>query len=329
MNRQQALLAWTQEVLQDSDCYVKSASSDASFRSYWRVFSHGQTYIVMDAPPEHENCLPFIDISEKLDKSGVLVPVVIAQDLQQGFLLLSDLGTVQYLNVLNTDNFNKLYGNACNALHTIQQKTSQESIPHYDETLLQQELDLFSQWFVYKHLDLSLNNNQLEIIKTTNQLLINNALQQPQTFVHRDYHSRNLMKVKSNNPGILDFQDAVIGPATYDLVSLLKDCYIQWDSTRVNQVSDQFREKYNTLNNTTIGSEQWQKWFDLMGVQRHLKVVGIFCRLNYRDNKPDYLKDLNLTLCYIKQTCSKYPELMPLLDLIKEISPSMETICEQ
>ncbi len=328
MNRQQALLMWAQEQLNDIDCYVKSASSDASFRSYWRVFSKGQTYIVMDAPPEHENCLPFIEISQKLNQCGVQVAVVIAKDLQQGYLLLTDLGTVQYLSLLDQDNFQSLYKDANNALHVIQQNASQDGLPKYTEPLLQQELDLFADWFLKKHLNITLNKEQKKILKTCNELLIENALQQPQTFVHRDYHSRNLMKTKDNNPGILDFQDAVIGAITYDLVSLLKDCYIRWDENIVNQLADDFRQEYNKLNNTHIESNQWQRWFDLMGLQRHLKVLGIFCRLNYRDNKPRYLKDLNLTMCYVKNTCSKYIELQPLLNLINDISPSMDSLCE-
>ncbi len=328
MDRQHALLSWVQTQLNDDGCYIKSASSDASFRSYWRVFSQGKTYIVMDAPPEQENCLPFIDISQKLDTSGIQVPVVIAKDLQQGFLLLTDLGTVQYLDVLNQDNCLPLYKDACKALHLIQQKTSQEFLPKYDKALLQQELDLFEKWFINKHLNVSLNSEQTKLLKTTFELLTDNAVQQPQTFVHRDYHSRNLMKTKHNNPGILDFQDAVIGAVTYDLVSLLKDCYIRWDPAIVTKLSDDFRIDYNKINNSNIESKAWQRWFDLMGLQRHLKVLGIFCRLNYRDNKPNYLKDLSFTLCYIKNTCTKYQELLPLLGLINDISPSMDSLCE-
>ncbi|MCF6320082.1 MAG: phosphotransferase [Proteobacteria bacterium] len=328
MDRQQALLSWIQAQLNDDSCYIKPASSDASFRSYWRVFSQGQTYIVMDAPPEQENCLPFIDISKKLDICGVQVPVVLAKDLQQGFLLITDLGTVQYLDVLNQGNHQTLYKDACKALHLIQQKASQDSLPKYNKALLQQELDLFEQWFINKHLNVSLNSEQSKLLKKTFELLIDNAVQQPQTFVHRDYHSRNLMKTKDNNPGILDFQDAVIGAVTYDLVSLLKDCYIRWDESIINQLSDDFRLQYNKLNNSNIESAVWQRWLDLTGLQRHLKVLGIFCRLNYRDHKPNYLKDLNLTMCYIKSTCTKYQELRPLLDLINDISPSMDNLCE-
>ena len=329
MERKQALLTWTQNVLNDPECYVKSASSDASFRSYWRVFSQPQTYIVMDAPVEHENCLPFINISKRLDEIGVQVPIVFAKDLDQGFLLLADLGNVQYLKALNKDNYVKLYGDAMQALHTIQQQTSQKNLPLYDSALLKQELGLFDKWFIDKHLGITLNDEQLKIINSHQELLINNALQQPQTFVHRDYHSRNLMKTKNNNPGILDFQDAVIGPATYDLVSLLRDCYISWDQNAIDHLSDRFRKEYNQLNNLQIESKQWQKWFDLMGIQRHLKAIGIFCRLNYRDHKSGYLKDINRTLCYVKQACRKYPELQQFLNLIHEIMPSMDLICEQ
>ncbi|MBL4659588.1 MAG: phosphotransferase [Alcanivoracaceae bacterium] len=329
MDRKQALLTWVQKTLDDPECYVKSASSDASFRSYWRVFSQLQTYIVMDAPVKYENCQPFIDVSKKLGDSGLHIPKVFACDLEQGFLLLSDLGTIQYLNVLNKDNYLSLYGDAIQALHTIQQQTSNENLPLYNSTLLKQELELFNKWFIEQHLGVSLNAKQLDIISCCQELLITNALQQPQTFVHRDYHSRNLMKTIKNNPGILDFQDAVIGPVTYDLVSLLRDCYISWDEKVTFQLSDLFRKGYNQLNDLNIESDQWQKWFDLMGIQRHLKAIGIFCRLNYRDHKPGYLKDINRTLCYVKQACGKYPELHQFLNLIHEITPSMDFICEQ
>jgi aminoglycoside/choline kinase family phosphotransferase len=328
MDRLQSLQSWAKLQLNDSECYLKPASNDASFRSYWRVFSQDKTYIIMDAPPEHEDCIPFITISQILNNSGVLVPIVKAQDLKQGFLLLTDLGTVQYLNVLNKNTFKALYNDACDALHTIQQQTTHENIPEYNSQLLSKELCLFEEWFISEHLGINLNLGQKSTLDNALKLLIDNALNQPQTFVHRDYHSRNLMKTKNNNPGILDFQDAVIGPITYDLVSLLKDCYISWDKSLVNELSDKFRQKYNLLNDTNINSKQWQRWFDLMGVQRHLKVLGIFCRLNYRDDKPGYLKDLNLTLHYVYQVCSQYDELQPLMNLIKDITPNMDTLCK-
>lgn len=282
----------------------------------------------MDAPVEHENCTAFITLSKILIKAGLQAPKIIEQNLTQGFLLLSDLGNTQYLSVLTKQNFISLYADALDALHLMQKIKISVNIPSYNHNLLMEELELFEQWFINVHLDITLNEKQKSIIKNCNKVLVNNALEQPQVFVHRDYHSRNLMKTKKNNPGILDFQDAVIGAATYDLVSLLKDCYIQWDEKYINQIVDEFRRKFNQSNTTDYTSDQWQRWFDLMGIQRHLKVVGIFCRLNYRDNKPNYLKDLNLTLCYIKSTCKKYKEFIPLLDLINDISPSMDTLCK-
>jgi aminoglycoside/choline kinase family phosphotransferase len=328
MDRKHALLSWAQDQINDQECYVKPASSDASFRSYWRVFSKDRTYIVMDAPPEHEDCRPFILFSKKLETAGINVPVVIAHDLSQGFLLLSDLGTVQYMEVLNQNTYQHLYKDATDALHTIQQNTDLSDTPFYDENLLRSELNLFEQWFIIKHLNKQLDEKQLNTLNKSLDLLVDNALQQPQVFVHRDYHSRNLMKTKNNNPGVLDFQDAVVGPVTYDLVSLLKDCYISWDQSIVDELSDNFRKEYNHTNQTNIQSDQWQKWFDLMGIQRHLKVLGIFCRLNYRDNKANYLKDLNLTLHYVKKTCERYSELIPLLDVINEITPNMDKLCK-
>jgi len=329
VNRKIALLEWTQHKLQDQDCYIKSASSDASFRSYWRAFSKSKTYIVMDAPTEHEDCRPFIDISKKLINSGVNAPEVLHKDLNQGFLLLTDLGSTQYLQLLNQENFKELYQDALNALHNIQQKSSQKHLKAYDKSLLKQEMQLFDDWFIKIHLGIELSENQKATIQNCQNLLISNALEQPQSFVHRDYHSRNLMFSKDDNPGILDFQDAVVGPVAYDLVSLLKDCYISWNETDVNKISDDFRQQFNQLNQTNITDTQWQTWFDLMGMQRHLKAVGIFCRLNYRDNKPNYLKDINRTLCYIKSVCRKYEELKPFLIILDSITPSVESLCGQ
>jgi aminoglycoside/choline kinase family phosphotransferase len=326
VNRKTVLLEWSKKILQDKDCSITSASSDASFRSYWRIFSNAKTYIVMDAPPEHENCLPFIDLSEKLIECKVNVPRVLEKDLTLGFLLLTDLGSIQYLDKLNNINFKTLYQDALNALHTIQQDASVEDLKFYDKTLLKQEMKLFDTWFIEKHLGIETSEVQKKIISNIQELLINNALEQPQTFVHRDYHSRNLMITKDNNPGILDFQDAVVGPVTYDLVSLLRDCYISWEESDVNELSDKFRIEFNRLNKREIKNPQWQKWFDLMGMQRHLKAVGIFCRLNYRDNKPNYLKDINLTFNYIKSVCLKYPEFKDFSLFLQSITPTFKKL---
>lgn len=329
MDRHNALLLWVKNKLKDDECRIEPASSDASFRSYWRILSHGKTHVVMDAPPQHEDCQPFIKISELLHATDVLVPQVIAQNLEQGFLMLTDLGTIQYLSVLNIDNFKALYSDAINALHKMQDNADCLQLPQYNTALLKQELQLFDQWFIGKHLDTILSQGQTKVIDDCYETLINSALEQPQTFVHRDYHSRNLMQTDENNPGILDFQDAVRGPVTYDLVSLLRDCYITWDDSIIYPMVDDFRKHYNKVQNKEISQEHWFKWFDLMGVQRHLKAIGIFCRLNYRDNKPDYLKDISRTFCYVKNICQKYPELHKFHDLIVDISPNMANLCER
>jgi hypothetical protein len=329
MDRYNALTLWAAKTLADNNCTIEAASSDASFRSYWRIFSQGKTYIVMDAPPEHEDCLPFIKISKLLSATGVFVPKVLAHDLKQGFLLLTDLGSVQYLSVLNSDTFSYLYGDAIHALHKIQSHANSHDLPKYDAMLLNQEVHLFDEWFIAKHLDKVLSKKQHLVLSRCYKTLIDNALEQPQTFVHRDYHSRNLMQTENNNPGILDYQDAVFGPVTYDLVSLLRDCYIAWDDSIIYPMVDDFRNKYNNTFHTEYSQQHWFKWFDLMGIQRHLKAIGIFCRLNYRDNKPNYLKDINRTFCYVKHVSKKYPELHSFYELIVDITPSMDTICAQ
>ena len=239
---------------------------------------------------------------------------------------VEDLAPIQRFE--NQDTYKHLYNDAINALHTMQQNTDLSDTPVYDKNLLRLELSLFEEWFINKHLNSRLNEKQSHTLNKSLDLLIDNALRQPQTFVHRDYHSRNLMKTKNNNPGVLDFQDAVVGPVTYDLVSLLKDCYISWDQSIVDELSDDFRKEYNQTNHSNIKSDQWQRWFDLMGIQRHLKVLGIFCRLNYRDNKANYLKNLKLTLHYVKQACERYIDLHPLLDVINEITPNMGKLCK-
>jgi aminoglycoside/choline kinase family phosphotransferase len=328
MNRNQALIAWAQSSTNDQDCYIKPASSDASFRSYWRIFTKSKTYILMDAPPEFENCLPFIKISKVLNSININAPKVLNQDLESGFLLLEDLGTQQYLSCLNQDTVETLYKDAIESIHNIQQNALSSDLPIYNQELLNNELNLFNDWFIQKHIGYQLSENDQITLNNAFKILIDNALEQPQAFVHRDYHSRNLMKTTESNPGVLDFQDAVLGPVTYDLVSLLRDCYITWSETLVLDFSNKFREKYNELNQTQISAPQWQKWFDLMGMQRHLKAIGIFCRLNYRDKKPNYLKDINRTMQYVISIGNKYNELSDFNSLINNINPCMEKLCK-
>ena len=253
-------------------------------------------------------------VTELIRSCGVNAPDIIALDLHQGFLLLDDLGDTPYLDLLNNDTAEQLYIDAIDAL--IKMQNIDALLPAYNEKLLQTELDLFETWYLNRHLNVQLNDNLKQALHDTFTLLIRNAEEQPQVFVHRDYHSRNLMLSESNNPGVIDYQDAVIGPITYDLVSLFKDCYIEWPPEKVEHWLDLYLARITP--DFFIEKPTLMRWFDLMGVQRHLKVLGIFSRLNYRDGKTQYLDDLPLTLKYVVDACEKYTELQPLQQLLEE-----------
>ncbi len=306
-DRLQAIHKWLYQVLEVDDFSIAPASSDASFRRYFRVEFNAKSWIVMDAPPDKEDISPFIKIAKSFFKHDVHVPEIKAYDEQQGFLLLTDFGSIDYLQQLNETSADSYYRKAIDSLIQIQ-LIDKESIPLplYDQTLLQQEMTLFPEWFLEKHLSLSAPKQ----LQSYFDLLIDNALQQPQCIVHRDFHSRNLMDTPENSPGIIDFQDAVIGPISYDLVSLLKDCYVSWPQSQIDAWLDYYftQAQQFGLISDNISQEQFIIWFDLMGLQRHIKVLGIFCRLNYRDNKTNYLSDLPLTLHYVKTVCHRYPE---------------------
>ncbi|MGD2118733.1 MAG: phosphotransferase [Chromatiales bacterium] len=297
---------------------IEPASGDASFRRYFRItLPDGDTRIAMDAPPEKENCEPFVRIARQLAELGLHVPAILAEDLQQGYLLLSDLGSRQYLAELNPDTVDRHYGDALSALLVLQTCCSTEGLPEYDRAMLWREMELFREWLLQQQVSLKLTESQNLMLDQVFELLIENALQQPKVCVHRDYHSRNLMVTGSPSPGILDFQDAVAGPITYDLVSLLKDCYIDWPRQRVIDWAMGYFEL--CVQSGLLRSEHekyFLRWFDLMGVQRHLKAAGIFARLNIRDGKPGYLADIPRTLAYIKALDKEYPELADLEELI-------------
>lgn len=294
---------------------IRPASADASFRRYFRVTDSntGKTLIVMDAPPEKEDCEPYIHITRLLRSVNVNAPDIITMDLEQGFLLLDDLGNRQYLDHLDESSSDDLYSDALMALINMQR--IQDHLPPYDKQRLRDEMGLFEPWYLNRHLGISLDDQQKSVLDSIYDLLIESAREQPQVFVHRDYHSRNLMLVDKNNPGVIDYQDAVIGPVTYDLVSLFKDCYIEWPGNKVEHWLDQYLQL--TPIELPVDRNQFIRWFDLMGVQRHLKVLGIFARLNYRDGKSQYLDDLPLTLKYVVDACNRYDELKPLLDLLE------------
>ena len=315
MERQSQLQQWLESLAENTYTDLQPASADASFRQYFRVSNtqDNKTYIVMDAPPEKENSHLFVQVTELIRSVGVNAPDIIALDLQQGFLLLDDLGSKPYLDYLTIDTADNLYIDAINAL--VKMQTIDAMLPAYDEKLLQTEMDLFETWYLNRHFDIQLNENQKTSLDSIFTLLIKSAIQQPQVFVHRDYHSRNLM-ITDNNPGVIDYQDAVIGPITYDLVSLFKDCYIEWPGEMIEHWLDLYLARLTPTH--FIEKATLKRWFDLMGVQRHLKVLGIFARLNYRDGKSQYLNDLPLTLKYIVDTCDRYKELQPLKQLLEE-----------
>lgn len=299
---------------------VRTASSDASFRRYFRIDGDGASYIVMDAPPPNEDVRPFIHVAELFGNTGVSVPAVIAQDVERGFLLLSDLGATTYLQLLTPDNAHKLYIDAIDALVQMQIHSQPAVLPEYDRALLLRELMLFPEWYIGKHLGLTMTEKQTATLNKVFDALLANNLAQPQVYVHRDYHSRNLMVLPDGNPGILDFQDAVYGPITYDLASLLRDAYIQWDEELVLDWAIRYWERARRAGlpvNSDIDS--FYRDFEYMGLQRHLKVLGIFARLHHRDGKDAYLKDLPLVMEYTRKTAHRYKELAPLVKLLDEL----------
>ena len=300
------------------DYTLSIASEDASFRSYYRVKCDTGSWILMDAPPDKEPCDPFIVVAGKLRRARLSAPKIIEQDLSQGFLLLTDFGNTDYLSVLNPTSEGPLYADALAALLMIQTGVECDGLPNYDEDLLLQEMDLFRDWFLKELLGIELDEVQSMQWTAIKQALVENALEQPQVFVHRDYHSRNLMKIDNRNPGILDFQDAVKGPITYDLVSLLRDCYIDWPAVRVDQLALDYYEfaKINEL--LDVKPAKFLRWFNLMGIQRHLKATGIFARLKIRDGKDGYVKDIPRTLGYIEQISAEEMNMIGLYNLISE-----------
>lgn len=276
----------------------------------------------MDAPPEQEGCLAFIRVAGHLEAMQLNAPRIIEADLESGFLLLTDLGAEQYLVRLtaNPGAASQLYGDAMDALLLLQRHGAayQSSLPPYDENLLRSELALFWDWLCNAHLHLSLDESDLAEWCVCCDILVANALNQPQVFVHRDYHSRNLMVTSENNPGILDFQDAVEGPLTYDLVSLLKDCYVRWPAARVRKWALEYYARLPETVRESVGELHFCRYFDLMGVQRHLKAAGIFCRLQHRDGKAAFLADVPRTLEYIVELGPQYSELGFIARFIKD-----------
>lgn len=291
---------------------LTAASSDASFRRYFRWEGDGKSFIVMDAPPPQENCKPFVDIAFLLAKSGINVPKIYAEDLERGFLLLNDLGNKTYLDVIDSENAGDLFEDALQALLAFQQLPMVAPLPSYDVALLRRELELFPEWYVKRELGIEFDAAQQVLWQQVSELLIDSALAQPKVLVHRDYMPRNLM-LSEPNPGVLDFQDAVYGPVTYDVTCLFKDAFLSWPEARVHGWLESYWQRAGDLGIPVQPEfEDFLRASDLMGVQRHLKVIGIFARICHRDGKPRYLGDVPRFFAYIDAVIARRPELAEL-----------------
>lgn len=312
-------LAWVRQALDDETLTLASASADASFRSYWRTHHDGRSWIVMDSPPAQEDPRPWLEIGTRLSTAGLHVPAVKACDLEQGFLLIEDLGSQLYLPALNDDTVDALYCDAMDALLRMQRDADTTGLPPYDHAFLQRELEIMPEWFLRRHLGYTPECEEWDVLESAFTVLLHNALEQPRSFVHRDYHSRNLLVTARNNPGIIDFQGALHGPITYDLASLLRDCYIVWDRARVVGWVESYRQRLQAaqLIDVNVGPQRFRRWFDLIGLQRHIKVLGIFCRLGYRDGKLGYLDDLPRVYDYVIEVAGAYPELADFVALLR------------
>lgn len=296
---------------------IAPASEDASFRRYFRVRQGEETLILMDAPPEREDVRPWLEVCARLRAARLHAPDVHASDAQAGFVLMEDLGTILYRHRLAPDTVEGLYGEALSALERMQLEVISAGLPPYDEGRLRAELELLPAWFLKRHLGLEIDSETAAVLEDAFRRLIASALAEPRVFVHRDYHSRNLLVLPSDGPGIVDFQDAVLGPLSYDLVSLLRDCYIAWEPAAVRRWAEGYRQRLASAGFPVTDRADFERAFDWMGLQRHLKVLGIFCRLWYRDGKPGYLSDLPRVFAYVEQVAGRYPEFAPLLALLR------------
>ena len=296
------------------DYEISIASADASFRKYYRLTKGKRTVLLMDSSLEKDSLKPFIDVTSKLLHVEVNVPDILEQNLEDGYLIIKDFGNTHYLNVLDNNNFEDLYEKAINVIVQMQQADTQ-NLPIYNKEFLHVEMDLMKEWYLEKNLKLALHVEEEKLITDTLNRISNVVLEQPQgVFVHRDFHSRNIMITSDNEVGIIDYQDAMNGAITYDLVSLLKDCYIEYPRDKIEKLVLNFRDKLAL----DIADDIFIKWFDFMGLQRHIKVLGIFSRLYLRDGKNGYLKDIPLTLKYVLQTASRYDETNKFASFLKD-----------
>ena len=320
VERQRNIIDWLGRQEPGRPFTLTPASADASFRRYFRAsFADGQTRVVMDAPPAREDVRPWLHVQQLFHAAGVHVPEVLASDLDQGFLLLSDLGSTTYLAALTDANADTHYRAAIDALISIQLASRPGRLPAYDRSLLKRELDLFPDWYLAKHVRLSLADRQRADLEAVFEKILAVNLAEPAVYVHRDYHSRNLM-VADPNPGIIDFQDAVYGPITYDLASLFKDAYVEWPEQRtLDWLARYWQAARKAGLPVRADFGEFHRDYEWMGVQRHVKVLGIFARLYHRDGKDGYLKDMPLVAKYLRSACERYRDLAPLLRLLDEV----------
>jgi len=318
-------LSWAREALADPVLGLVRASTDAGFRSYWRTPGHQPSRIVMDSPPDKEDVRPWLRIRALLEAGGVRVPQVLAQDPARGFLLLEDLGADTYLQVIDDANADDLFDAAIAQLLKLQAIVPPADLPAYDEALLARELRLFDEWFLGRHLGVALDCGELETLELAYRHLIDSALAQPQVLVHRDFMPRNLMPV-AGGPAVLDFQDAVRGPIAYDPLSLFKDAFLSWPQPRVDGWLDRYHARALDAGLPVPPLPRFRRDADWIGVQRHLKVIGIFARLDHRDGKPKYLADVPRFFAYLEGVLPRYPQLAPLHALIeRRVKPAMAT----
>lgn len=324
LERLERLTTWTRHVLPAEFIRLEPASADASFRRYFRAFTHDASFIVMDAPPSHEDCRPWLRIARLFRDAGVNTPAILAENLDEGFLLISDLGSTTYLSALTDHaskiNADRLYHDANTALIKLQLASRADELPAYDADLLMREMRLLPEWYLGKHLQVALTADQQQVMEDTFQRILANNLAQPKVYVHRDWHSRNLMLTDHDNPGVIDFQDAVYGPITYDLASIYKDAYIEWEEERVLDWCVRYWQEARRAGlpvHDDFGD--FYRDFEWMGVQRHIKVLGIFARLCHRDGKDGYLKDMPLVMRYLRRACARYNGLGEFLRLLDEL----------
>ncbi len=310
-------LAWTRQALSDPALQMEVASADASFRSYWRTDSGGSSWIVMDAPPGREDIGPWLDIGARLARAGLHTPAVRASDAAHGFVLMEDLGDRLYLPELDASSADALYAPAIDAILAMQSAVSTDGLPAFDEPWMVMELELMPEWFLRRHLGVEPECEDWDPIESGFRAILDAAHAQPQRFMHRDFHSRNLLVVPDNMPGVIDFQGAMRGPLAYDLASLLRDCYIAWPEERVSAWREGYRRRAVALGLTDAGEAEFARWFDLVGLQRHIKVLGIFCRLAYRDGKPGYLADLPLVWTYVREVGNRHAQVRPMVALLE------------